>query len=187
MAGKGHGVEPRVTWNENVRQAGDTTPACDEAKAGDTCEQRHPATKHHASLRRPSLVAPHTLSEGASHALSGVSHAIHNIEATAGKKMYNAAAMLHHHSSKTLNVLAESVLVRGQSTEGRMEFTCSVSRQKVHVGCQFLHEKHGLGTLTEIMPNGDQCISFVNGEMHTYQPKSLYKLRPITDIAKARL
>ena len=61
------------------------------------------------------------------------------------------------------------------------EYIVSVSRHKVTVGSSFIHEKHGLGKLSEITQNGDFVMIFDSGDSHTYQPKSIYKLRPVSE------
>ena len=63
---------------------------------------------------------------------------------------------------------------------GTSEYFISVSRRKVAVGDCFVHEKHGLGKLAQIKENGDFVMAFDSGDSHTYQPKSIYKLRPIS-------
>ena len=61
------------------------------------------------------------------------------------------------------------------------EYITSIHKHKTHVGSHFIHEKHGTGKLAEIRANGDFVMQFDSGDVHTYQPKSIYKLRPVSE------
>ncbi len=61
------------------------------------------------------------------------------------------------------------------------EYITSIHKHKTHVGSTFIHEKHGTGKLAEITANGDFVMQFDSGDVHTYQPKSIYKLRPVSE------
>ena len=61
------------------------------------------------------------------------------------------------------------------------EYITSIHKHRTHVGSHFIHEKHGTGKLAEITANGDFVMQFDSGDVHTYQPKSIYKLRPVSE------
>lgn len=62
----------------------------------------------------------------------------------------------------------------------RATYSVSIARPKLVVGSRHVHEKHGLGTVTEVKSNGDVTVHFDESDAsHTYQVSSQYKLQPM--------
>jgi hypothetical protein len=51
------------------------------------------------------------------------------------------------------------------------------------VGQRYRHDKHGVGTVAEILDEGVALIKFDNGDEHRYRPQSQHKLKPVMDDA----
>eukprot|EP00966_Prymnesium_polylepis_P264260 6104731-Prymnesium_polylepis.2 len=69
-----------------------------------------------------------------------------------------------------------------------VEYAFSIKRSSELTRGSFVaHESHGKGTLIEVKSNFDVVVAFDNGDHHTYQPKSQYKLKRINAMAMAAI
>jgi hypothetical protein len=55
--------------------------------------------------------------------------------------------------------------------------------ETIKPGMRFYHDKHGPGTVDNVLDDGVVVIHFDNGDFHRYRPGNMHKLTPILDEA----